>query len=86
MLGEWKLPHVQNKIKKINRVLKLCTLATNQLIAENPKSSKHTCDLYRVTITYSCPEPAPIIYPMHFSKCHAHLPLLSPFLFQYLPL
>ena len=35
---------------------------------------------------YSCPESALIIYPMHFSKCLAHLPLPSPFLFQYLPL
>ena len=34
----------------------------------------------------SCPEPALIIYPMHFSKCPAHLPSPSPFLFQYLPL
>ena len=62
MLGEWKLPHVQetfsckttffqmnpssrklqesenrhNKINKMNRTHKLCTLATNNLILSQP--------------------------------------------------
>ena len=66
--------------------LEYASLTPDQSIAENPKSSKQTFDLYHVTITYSCPEPALIIHPMHFSKCPAHLPLPSPFLFQYLPL
>ena len=48
------------KYKKINRTVKLCTLATNDLIltpdhynAENPKLSKQTLkvNLYHITIT-----------------------------------
>ena len=68
MLGEWKLPHVQEtflgkttlkwipapanctnkeinriKSKKINRTLKLCTLATNNLIFRWPAIDSYLC-------------------------------------------
>ena len=58
------------KSKKINKTLKLCTLTCqpltpDQLIAENPKSSKQTFDLHHVTITISCNTQIRICAPFH---------------------
>ena len=46
MLGEWKLPRVQKTFSCKTTFFKI-----DQLIAENPKSSKQTFDLSHVTIT-----------------------------------
>ena len=46
MLGEWKLPHVQETFS-----CKTTFFKKYQLIAENPKSSKQTIDLSHVTLS-----------------------------------
>ena len=46
MLGEWKLPRVQETFSCKTNFFKI-----DQLIAENPKSSKQTFNRSHVTIT-----------------------------------